>query len=62
MGPDGVLDADLKILGIEGLRVYDASAMPDLVSAHINACVIMMADKASDIIRGRPALPRAEAA
>jgi hypothetical protein len=34
--------------------------MPDLVSAHINACVIMMADKASDIIRGHQALPRAE--
>jgi 4-pyridoxate dehydrogenase len=62
IGPDGVLDSDLKVRGIERLRVCDASAMPDLVSAHINACVIMMADKASDIIRGRPALPRAEAA
>jgi len=61
MGPDGVLDSELKVRGIEGLRVCDASAMPDLVGAHINACVIMMADKASDIIRGRPALPRAEA-
>jgi 4-pyridoxate dehydrogenase len=60
MGPDGVLDSDLKVCGVEGLRVCDASAMPDLVGAHINACVIMMADKASDIIRGRPALPRAE--
>ena len=60
MGPDSVLDSDLKVRGIEGLRVCDASAMPDLVGAHINACVIMMADKASDIIRGRPALPRAE--
>jgi choline dehydrogenase-like flavoprotein len=60
MGPNGVLDSDLKVRGIEGLRVCDASAMPDLVGAHINACVIMMADKASDIIRGRPALPRAE--
>jgi 4-pyridoxate dehydrogenase len=60
MGPNGVLDSDLKVRGIEGLRVCDASAMPDLVGAHINACVIMMADKASDIIRGRPPLPRAE--
>jgi choline dehydrogenase-like flavoprotein len=59
MGIDGVLDPDLKVRGIEGLRVCDASAMPDLVSAHINACVIMMADKASDIIRGQ-SLPRAE--
>jgi len=62
MGQDGVLDSDLKVRGIERLRVCDASAMPDLVSAHINACVIMMADKASDIIRGRAPLPRAEAA
>jgi 4-pyridoxate dehydrogenase len=58
MGVDGVLDPDLKVRGIEGLRVCDASAMPDLVSAHINACVIMMADKASDIIRDKPPLPQ----
>jgi choline dehydrogenase-like flavoprotein len=62
MGQGGVLEPDMKVRGIEGLRVCDASAMPDLVSAHINACVIMIADKASDIIRGRTALPRAEAA
>ncbi len=62
MGQGGVLEPDMKVRGVEGLRVCDAAAMPDLVSAHINACVIMMADKASDIIRGRTALPRAEAA
>jgi 4-pyridoxate dehydrogenase len=59
IGPDAVLDSDLKVRGIEQLRVCDASAMPDLVSAHINACVIMMADKASDIIQGKPPLSRA---
>ena len=61
MGLDerAVLDPQLRVRGIEKLRVVDASAMPDLVSAHINACVIMMADKVSDMIRGRPLLPPA---
>ncbi|MCC6887897.1 MAG: GMC family oxidoreductase N-terminal domain-containing protein [Hyphomicrobiales bacterium] len=59
MGPAAVLDPDMRVCGIEGLRVVDASAMPDLVSAHINACVIMMAEKAADIIRRRAPLPAA---
>src|SRR5437899_5392324 len=50
--PDSVLDPQMRVRGIERLRVVDASAMPDLVSAHINACVLMMAEKASDMIRG----------
>ncbi len=49
--PHTVLDPQLKVRGITALRVVDASAMPDLVTAHINACVLMMAEKASDLIR-----------
>ena len=59
IGPDAVLDPELRVRGAEALRVVDASAMPDLVGAHINACVLMMAEKGSDMIRGRSPLSAA---
>jgi 4-pyridoxate dehydrogenase len=53
LGSEAVLDAQMRVRGIEGLRVVDASAMPDLVSGHLNAAVLMIAEKAADMIRGR---------
>ena len=52
-----VLDSECRVRGAEGLRVVDASAMPDLVSGNINAACLVIAEKASDHIMGLPALP-----
>jgi choline dehydrogenase-like flavoprotein len=62
MGTDeeAVVDGELKVKGVDGLRVIDASVMPDLVGGNIHAAVIMIAEKASDMIRGRNPLPPAE--
>ena len=45
-----VLDNQLKVRGIDNLRVVDASSFPDMISGNINASVIMLAEKASDMI------------
>lgn len=56
MGPDtdptAVVDDRLRVHGMEGLRVVDASIMPMMLSANLNAGTMMIADKASDFIRG----------
>jgi choline dehydrogenase len=52
VGPDAVVDPQLRVRGIDGLRVCDSSIMPRLISSNTNAAAIMVGEKASDFIRG----------
>ncbi len=52
-----VVDSQLRVRGLERLRVVDASVMPEIVSCNIHAVVLAIAEWASDVIRGRGVLP-----
>jgi choline dehydrogenase len=59
---DAVVDRELRVLGVEGLRVVDASVMPSVPRGNTNAPVIALAERASDLIRGKTPLGAEEMA
>jgi 4-pyridoxate dehydrogenase len=57
--PEAPVDPELRLRGVPGLRVVDASVMPDLTCGNINAVVLMIAERAADLIREEARLARA---
>jgi choline dehydrogenase len=60
VGPDAVVDGELRVNGVSGLRVIDATVMPNVPGGHTNAPTIMIAEKAVDMMLNRPAPERIE--
>jgi choline dehydrogenase len=59
--PMAVVDAETRVIGVEGLRVVDSSIMPRITNGNLNAPTVMIAEKASDHIMGKPLLPASNA-
>ena len=57
--PLAVVDDQLRLHGVEGLRVIDASIMPTMLSANLNAATMMIGEKGADLVRGKEQLPSA---
>ena len=51
--PLAVVDPELRVHGLSGLRVIDASIMPTMLSANLNAGALMIGEKGADLVRGR---------
>jgi len=64
MGEDemAVVDSELRVRGVAGLRVIDSSVFPTEPNGNLNAPTIMLAERASDLVRGRQMLPASEVA
>ena len=60
VGGESVTDPQLRVHGLQGLRVVDASVMPSVTNGNIYAPVLMIAEKAADIIRGNTPLAPAD--
>ena len=54
-GERAVVDPELRVRGVEGLRVADASVMPEVTRGNTNAPTVMIGEKAADLLRGRTA-------
>ena len=59
--PLAVLDPECRVRGVERLRVVDSSVFPSITNGNLNAPTIMVAERAADLIRGRPPLPASNA-
>jgi choline dehydrogenase len=51
-GPDAVVDPQLRVRGVEGLRVADASVMPSVVNSQTHAACVMIGERAAEFMRG----------
>ena len=56
---DAVVDPELRVIGLDGLRIADASVFPSIIGGNTNAAVVMVAEKAADLLRGRAPPPPA---
>ena len=56
-----VVDPKLRVKGIQGLRVVDASILPNVIAGNTNAAVIMAAEKVADLIRGKDTVKKLKA-